>query len=162
MIYYLEDNRWPWKDLFLCTCKGSRLSKIPVTAHVWICSSSPRDERGRIHSYISHQQLGTEMKPKLAKRKTADQSPKVRQGCLLVASQRPDLHHTAWLAAPCPQEQPLPASSLLFLSSLLLVENIQKSVLKFSATISRERQGAVLHHAECWKYDFSVPRDGSK
>lgn len=56
----------------------------------------------------------------------------------------------------------LPASSLLFLSSLLLVENIQKSVLKFSATISRERQGAVLHHAECWKYDFSVPRDGSK
>lgn len=113
MIYYLEDNRWPWKDLFLCTCKGSRLSKIPVTAHVWICSSSPRDERGRIHSYISHQQLGTEMKPKLAKRKTADQSPKVRQGCLLVASQRPDLHHTAWLAAPCPQEQPLPASSLL-------------------------------------------------
>lgn len=113
MIYYLEDNRWPWKDLFLCTCKGSRLSKIPVTAHVWICSSSPRDERGRIHSYISHQQLGTEMKPKLAKRKTVDQSPKVRQGCLLVASQRPDLHHTAWLAAPCPQEQPLPASSLL-------------------------------------------------
>lgn len=113
MIYYLEDNRWPWKDLFLCTCKGSRLSKIPVTAHVWICSSSPRDERGRIHSYISHQQLGTEMKPKLAKRKTVDQSPKVRQGCLLVASQRPDLHHTAALAAPCPQEQPLPASSLL-------------------------------------------------
>lgn len=94
--------------------QGSSLSKIPVTAHVWICSSSPRDERGRIHSYISHQQLGTELKPKLAKRKTTDQSPKVRQGCLLVASQRPDLHHTAWLAAaPCPQEQPLPASSLL-------------------------------------------------
>lgn len=55
----------------------------------------------------------------------------------------------------------LPAFSLL-LSSLLLVESIQKSVLRFSATISRERQGAVLHHAECWKYDFSVPRDGSR
>ena len=56
----------------------------------------------------------------------------------------------------------LPASCLLFLSSLLLVENIQKSVLKFLATISRERQGAVLHHVECWKYYFSVSRDGSR
>ena len=74
VIYYLEDNRWPWKDLFLCTCKGSSLSKIPVTAHVWICSSSSRDERGRIHSYISHQ-LGR-VEAKVGKEEDSGLEPK--------------------------------------------------------------------------------------
>lgn len=119
MIYYFEDNRWPWKDLFLCTCKGSSLSKIPVTAHVWICYSSSRDERGRILNYFSHQQFGTRAEAEVGKEE--DSGPEPKSAARLPSSGQsedwPASHSQQ--AAPCRQEQPLPASSLLCIVRVL-------------------------------------------